>query len=478
MRTDNFAARAEKIYTTLAFFIPFVAYALTTPKDLTKGIFGSDSGELITASITGGVSHPPGYPTWLILSRAFAQLPIGQTLAHRYNFFSVVCMSLAMLVLYLTVRKALGNDTPTASITPLVSVLTVAFGLTVWSQAVITEVYALNALMVCVTLFLLATIEFEQPPSWLIGLAGLTAGIAATTHLTSVFLLPLALLVCRKRLPTVFLFGLGFIVGLSPFLLIFLRAGSASPIVWGTPGTLSGWWWLISGEIYRANVLAKSAAEVVDRVRPFIRFSGLSPELLIPIGAIMGLILGIGDEEHKSRNLFSIGCLTTALCYAVYALSYGTGDWRVFLMPINLFLALPLAVGIQQFNWWGLLLPILMVMANLPAVLDAQSDSVRAEGMRVMEEAPQNAILLTNGKDDTLFPIWYFRYAEEHRPDTVVVDYNMFAFDWYRNRLAAQNPDLLTLEKDDIDGFRRDNRPHRPVCEISLQPFALSCSGG
>lgn len=474
-REETSSTRFRYLAPALAFWIPFLVYLVTTPSDLTDGLFGSDNGELITAAVTGGVPHPPGYPTWMLAARTFNLLPIGETIAHRFNLFSAICMSAAMLFLFLTIQKALDNKYP---IPALATVAAVAFNLTVWSQAVITEVYALNSLLLASALFVLCKLEFDTASNRLVFVAGLLTGLAATTHLTSVFLLPLIALVLRQRLKLLPLAGVGFAVGLLPFALLFLGGAPDSPIVWGEPETLSGWWWLVSGEIYRANVLALSAAEVLERVRPFFQLSQIEPSLLIPIGGFMGLALAFFEPDHRSRLLFPTGLAAVALLYAVYALSYDTGDWRVFLLPFNLFMALPLAYGLSQFDNLSLLVPLLFLLVNFPILRDAQANTVRPDALQLFEQAPENAILITDGRDRTLFPIWYFRYAENMRPDTIVVDYNLTAFDWYRDRLSRQHPDLQGLERDDLNQFRALNQDAYPICEISLQPFALSCPDG
>eukprot|EP00639_Heterosigma_akashiwo_P009720 CAMPEP_0194595734 /NCGR_PEP_ID=MMETSP0292-20121207/25180_1 /TAXON_ID=39354 /ORGANISM="Heterosigma akashiwo, Strain CCMP2393" /LENGTH=73 /DNA_ID=CAMNT_0039455741 /DNA_START=212 /DNA_END=429 /DNA_ORIENTATION=- len=54
---------------------------------------GGDSGELLTTVCTGGVAHPPGYPTWTALGIAWNTLlsyfTPEKSVAWRVNFLSV-----------------------------------------------------------------------------------------------------------------------------------------------------------------------------------------------------------------------------------------------------------------------------------------------------------------------------------------------------------------------------------------------------
>ncbi|HID51919.1 MAG TPA: DUF2723 domain-containing protein, partial [Anaerolineae bacterium] len=72
-------------------------YWLTLAPDLTAAHWGGDGGELITAAVTLGVPHPPGYPTYVLLGKLFGFLPVG-SVAYRFNLFSAVAVALAAAV--------------------------------------------------------------------------------------------------------------------------------------------------------------------------------------------------------------------------------------------------------------------------------------------------------------------------------------------------------------------------------------------
>ena len=68
-------------------------YASTAAPWLTWEHAGADGGDLITAAITGGVPHPSGYPTYCLLGRLYALLPLGSS-ARRLNLFSATAAAL------------------------------------------------------------------------------------------------------------------------------------------------------------------------------------------------------------------------------------------------------------------------------------------------------------------------------------------------------------------------------------------------
>jgi len=161
----------------LAFFLGWL-YLGTLAPGLTWAYDGADGGDLLTAIATGGVPHPSGYPTYILLASFFTKLPLG-TLAFRGNLFSCLCMLLAIVVIYrlvflMTVSTYAAN---------LSTLLFGAFPL-VWSQALITEVYALQTLLSVLVLFFLLP---EQRSSWQGFAGGLVLSLAIGNHLTAFF---------------------------------------------------------------------------------------------------------------------------------------------------------------------------------------------------------------------------------------------------------------------------------------------------
>ena len=89
-----------------------------------------------------GVAHNPGYPLYVLLTHAFSYLPIG-SLAYRINLFSAVCGAIAVSLMFLASRRLGCGRLVSAG-----AALGFAFGSVFWSQAVVAEVYTLNAAIV------------------------------------------------------------------------------------------------------------------------------------------------------------------------------------------------------------------------------------------------------------------------------------------------------------------------------------------
>jgi len=313
----------------VAFGAAFFVYWLTLAPDLTWAHYGIDGGELITTAVTLGVPHPPGYPTYTLLGKLVSLLPIG-SVAYRFNLFSAVAMAtavgfVAVMRIPSSVIKRQTLPSPSANYSPLIAALIFAFAPLVWSQAVITEVYALN--LAFLAAFLWAALG--KRPSLL---TGLLLGLSLTTHLSSALMLPLALVLVPQR--DWLKLGLGLALGLTPLLALPWLAAGDSPIVWGDPTTLQGWFWLVSGRLYQSNLFG------IDQADLWARLQAWGP-LFLSQFAWIGLPLIIFAFYQVKRSVLwtRLGLLGTAVLTIIYALGYAASDAVVFLLPALLLLS-------------------------------------------------------------------------------------------------------------------------------------------
>ncbi len=137
-----------------------------------------DSGEFIATSYVLGIPHPPGTPLYVLLGRLFSIVPIG-SIAQRVNVLSSIPSALAVAFTYLLIARILagcgkpfcraatsGANTEPANEWPprpsgisrfgaVLGALVMAFSDTYWLNAVEAEVYALAALVMVGTVYLM-----------------------------------------------------------------------------------------------------------------------------------------------------------------------------------------------------------------------------------------------------------------------------------------------------------------------------------
>ena len=172
------AAPARFWVAPLGAFVTLLAiYAAT----LAPTVVGGDSGELITAAVTGGTPHPPGYPVFALLARLFAALPFGPGIAWRVNLLSAVSTAAAAGLLCATVQLW----TARAAAGLLAAGL---FGTNplVWHNAATAEVFGLNAMFAALALFLWLGIE-RQPARRRVFILAFACGLGMGNHHTFVF---------------------------------------------------------------------------------------------------------------------------------------------------------------------------------------------------------------------------------------------------------------------------------------------------
>jgi hypothetical protein len=222
---------------TLTFLAAMALYVVT----LAPSVTFEDSGELIAAAYGLGVPHEPGYPLWTMIAHGFSRLPIGDV-AYRVNLMSALCSALAAaLVAWVTLlvvddcvssgarlpalvparnlQAAAGRSSSKPRVTPgpppdarrawlpvlrgaslwlgagaaLAAGLLAATAETTWGQAIITEVYGLNAALVA--LLLLLTVCWSRASTSrgrtrLFYAICLVLGLGLAAHDTFVVLLP------------------------------------------------------------------------------------------------------------------------------------------------------------------------------------------------------------------------------------------------------------------------------------------------
>lgn len=415
---------------------------------LTWANSGVDGGDLITAAATGGIAHPGGYPTYLLLARLFQELPLG-SLAFRTNLLSLVAaVGTCLLVYSLLIRIG-------PAIHPLAALAAgTALGLSpiFWSQAVITEVYTLHTFFVVVILHLSLAPWRAEPFD---ALRGLVFGLALGNHLTTLLLLPLLFTTGESAWPPVHWksllrrlawMGAGSLV----YLILPVRASLMPPVNWGDPRTFENFVWLVTGQLYQDEFFASGQVSFGTRIQ------SVSALLLDQFG-ILGLVVGLIGLVFSYRSSALFGhLLWTLFAFLTFAIVYVVRDAHMYLLPVFLVFSLLIGFGLDVLmgmvaGRYAFLRPapallLLLYLLGLGVVhrpqVDASGDA-RAEqfGEAVLTLAPHEAILFVQG-DGAVFSLWYFHYALGQRPDVTVIASDLLGFDWYQGTLRKNYPYL------------------------------------
>lgn len=476
-----------------------VIYALTLAPGLTWANSSTDGGDLIAAAATGGVAHPTGYPTWFLLARLFQLLPFG-SLAFRTNLLSAVAALAAALFVYLLIQRALASLGETIRcFSALVGALAWGLSPLIWSQAVVTEVYALHAFFMALLLYLFyldALHRIARPASdrWI----GLLFGLGLGNHLTTLFLLPVLFVTVFLRRRSVasgrwfFLFNghslarrfawlaLGSLVYLS----LPIRALTNPPVNWGDPRTLADILWLVSGRLYAGYFFTLDGGAILPRLQA-------QAALLLDQFGALGLFVSLAGLIlffRRSPIYFALIWLT--LVSIVFALGYASADAYLYLIPaflsFSIWLGFGLAGLLSRFlvRWRGTV-PVLSLVLLLALLfhagtnwqdVDASQDG-RAEAFiqDVISSVPEDAILFANG-DQAVFSLWYAQYAIGEREDVVIIASDLLQFPWYARTLRSTYPQLSLPVDYPFPETVVVNNPGHPVCYVEYEgSMQLTC---
>lgn len=448
---------------------------------------GVDGGELLAAADSLGIPHPPGYPTYMLLLKAFSLLvPVGD-FAFRGNLFSAFLSAASVASLYwagLGLSRRIQPNAPMwlAVIGALLGASVLATAPVFWSHAVMTEVYALNALFVGIALGLAIHIVMSSPQARTsptsshrleIALYGLIAGVGLGNHLTLLaVIIPLSvwlgLSVGWRRLTSPWTIG-AFLLGISIYLYLPIRAAQDPPLNWGSADTLEGVVWVLTARPYQDYVFGIEPETIVRRLGAWVELMFVQ---FNPLGLFLGLI---GTSPLRARaTWFFLTTLTSSIIISVYSVTYNSIDFEVLMIPAILVFSLWISVGSTTILWSvmraavrgdgsffggritigpvgqvillaGLaftLLPFTAIALNLESQ-DLSDDRMAYDhASNIFEQVPERAVVFAETEKD-VFSLWYMGLVERPEKDVVVIAVRLLAFDWYLAHIHELYPDRI-----------------------------------
>ena len=382
-----------------------------------------------------GMAHPTGYPSYLMLSHLFTYLPFGDC-GYLANLASATFAALAVVAVFAT-GYLLGRRVVAAA----VAALAFGVGVTLWSQAVIAEVYTLNAFFISLTLLVLLLWR-ERRRDRLLLLCAFLVGLSLTDHLTSGLLLPASLLfvalVDRRKLVDVRLmlgtFGF-FLVGLLPYLYLPIRSAMDPPFVANDPTNLERFWYVVSGGNLTGTLFAFGPTELPDRLAFYWAHLLDNLHWGVLVAALVGFVALLMWDRPAAGLL---GFLFFG--WAFYSIENDIPDIEVYFVPTYLVLALAASVGLglvitEAEHFLGRfprisrgvalgVLSVAMIILPLWGVPDTYARNDRSDEYRgrqviqdVAENAAPNATILHHRSE-----LWYMVLVEKRRRDLTLVD--------------------------------------------------------
>ncbi len=431
-------------------------------------------------------AHPPGYPVYTLLGKLATLLPVGDV-AYRMNLFSA-CAAAAAVAMVCLIAARLSRCRPAA----LIGALTFAFAPAFWSQAVITEVYALNALIVgCVLYALLRWTDAAPPgqprdPFWL-AVSVFAFALGALHHLTIIFVAPVLAGAVLVNAPRTLVdprqlarLAASCVLGLLPVLYFFWRwpavnGTSASPVEVFKFATARGY-----NSLYDPGWPVRDLSRwLVYRYELSSQFSVLALALVL-----VGLIW-----LARRRTQWAVWLALIYLFYTGFRLGYNAWDGWVILMPAHMALGISLAAGLtglaelvlrgrgerrldaRSALFWSLatLLAMTQLWRGGPAADRSRGWADYAANRRVLDLAlPEGATIVVSPRLGSA--LLYGQLIEGARPDVHV----LYA-DWPSGGRALRDPEtvagpLYLLGLTPEEGGDYSYRSLGPLIEVGRDP--------
>lgn len=455
----------------LTFWVSFLTYIRT----LSPSVVGLDSAEWQLISTVWGIPHITGYPLYIFLGRAFVSLPFG-SVAYRMNLMSAFFAAAAVLYVYLIVWRLMKDHA-----VAMASALIFAFSETLWSQAVIAEVYTLNAFFLAAVIYYLILWRETKRDRWFYLAVGLYA-LSFGNHLMAITFLPAlitfvlltdyrAFFDFKKVLITI----LFIILAASLYLYIPIRSAQRPVFDWGrewgyVPENWKGFRDYISGAMFKKRMFAIPGSQIGDRLIMYWDF--LKDQF-----TLVGLAASLLGAWECFKSNFRI-LLFLAMAYLgnlVFAFTYDIFDIFVYFIPSYLILSILAAYALKEIKQvlvWGrsdpnleveeerpfrrawaafvsfllLSIPLFEVKVNYYKNDRSRDHALHDYATAFYRGLEERAVVLLTGWEKQC-ALRYFQYVEKWRPDVRLE----FAWKPYWPKLVKKYMDSRPVFLNDYD---------------------------
>lgn len=465
----------------------FAVYAFTA----CPSIDVIDAGELSTVAYTLGISHPTGYPLFSIFGAIISHIPVPVRIVHRVNLMAALFCAVAVYVFFRFLffflsefilsrnERVPGGDarrTDIGGTIPLLSAacgtLLLAFSETFWAQATSVEVYSLHLLLISIVLLVftraISLRKAQEDGGMLWYLFAFTLGLAFCNHMTTILLAPAFLFAyfythrftaaSWEKLLRLVPF---FLVGLSLYLYLPIRAATRPIMDWGNPVSFERLFWHFSGKQYRIWLFSstESAAKQLSY------FIDTLPAEFVYFPLAFALI-GIW-RLFRERKIVLVFTLLLFIGCVLYSINYDIHDIDSYFLLAYLTLAVWAAAGISWILTAAkvrmiILAPAAILVCLVPLIVNYPEETERDFHLvedytkDIFHEVQPNGIILSYQWDYFVSAANYLQMVEGERPDVVVIDKELLRRSWYFVQLETRYPTLVERSRPEIDNLLKE----------------------
>ncbi len=457
----------------MVFLVAWYVFIITAPTAITF----EDGGELATEPYILGSAHPSGQPLFTVLGKPITLVPLGP-ISWRTNLFSSLASAAALVVLLLVYMK-LGKDLDLGKtreffyvrlVTGICVCLFTVFSLDYWLQSILTEVYALNALMFILIIYL-TMMYHETGYDHYLYLLGFALGLSIGNHHTTIFILPAVIYLVLDRnwrvildLKIILLVVALAVIGISIYLELPLRSAREVLIDWGDPQTKRNFLAVFFRHQYAPIKVERTTAKLISQLS-FFGF-GIQQTAFVIWFSFIGMAYLTWRLSRKAIFIFTLFIFyTIGFVYLINPVTPRLLPFllRTFYLPAYMLLAIMTGLGLlclmefvywldQRKNWqlrelYVYFSLLLLILPALPARANYQKANRRYYFYtydyvnNMLKSIKKDSVMFTIYAQDT-FPLWYSQFVEGKRPDVVVVHQRLFINEWFRKMVGNFHPDV------------------------------------
>ena len=447
--------KANIYLSLLLAFSSLILYLFTLSPTINFG----DSPELISSAYTLGIAHPPGYPLYSLTGKLFTYIPWGESVAQKINFSSAFFSAASIFFIAMIVASSGKAYSPEGAI---ISALFLMASPTLWSQAVISEVYALNLFLFTLLLYL-SFLWWKTADKRYLFAAVFIYGLGLANHHTLIAFIPVLLTFIlagrRKDLKSpgqILFLCLFFILGFSVYIYLPFRAMQSPPMNWGDPQTVGRFLDVILRRqfptIDAPFTLQTATVQIAYYSKALIREFTLGAIPLALLGCIRTYRLGIAPFLFLLA-LFTIHGIGT-LFFLNPSTAFNYASLNVMMLPSYAIFAIWIGWGIKEIAEAlsnispvkGLALPLIIIFGLLAIYKGIDSFKKNDEssnyfaidyGANIFRSMDKNGLIFVEA-DTVLFPLWYLQFVEGKRPDAAVIDVDFLMLPWFKGQIKER----------------------------------------
>jgi tetratricopeptide (TPR) repeat protein len=427
------------------FLFPAIFYFFIYVSSSAPTVSDGDTGELAGSAFTLGISHSPGYPLYVLLTKfSSSVLPFGNP-AYRTTLSTCIFSVLALYLLGVIVYK-FSKDTTFSLVISFLCGATVS----VWQESVHTEVFALHCFLIILLFYLILEEKINFPQKMY--LISFLLGISFGNQHTVVFIIPSIIILIFQRIAAykfsssqclkfVLLCIIFFITGfLSVYAFLYIRSLREPLYDWEDPQTLRRFIYVVSRGRYGTLQLAQGVTKkltslhIINGFKIFFYLLRENFALLGLLVIVSVLMIGLVKELQNFSLLCSYIFFSGPLLFTLSQVDVIGPNIKFILlrfMPsVVVVVLLSVGIGIKHFkkkyffHVFFLILAAFLFLKNYGVISQRDKFLYYDYVKNISHTLPYNSILFSDRADEFEFVFAYFQRIHRCRADVMYVDCN------------------------------------------------------